>query len=543
MNKNHKWTNCPICESYLIRYAFTFQAHRIVKCSNCELMGISPQPSDNTLKDIYGANYFALSDTDEGFDHVHFLKQKTAEHYIQLLEDYLNHANTKIEGKRLLEIGVGLGDFLKVAANTGCEVSGIEYSESAVANAQRYLGDNIKIVQGEIYDLPATERFDIVVFNDVLEHVRDPLPFMRKVHASLSENGVMFCAIPSLDSMTAKLQGSNWVEFKLEHLFYFNEANARRLLYKSGFKNIVTLPSTKTLSLLYIAEQFEAHPRRFWSPFFRFIKTAFPELILRYPFPVVASGIVLMASKGDLDKTIKTTVIMAVYNEAATVRVAIEGVLSKKVRGCEIDLVVVESNSTDGSRDIVNEYRSNPRVNVILEDSPRGKGHAVRQGLSVATGEVILIQDADMEYDFEDYDSLIETLRDGAHTFVLGSRHGGDKWKVRHFEGQPIVAFLANSVHWILTFAINVLFGVRLTDPFTMFKVFRRSAIQGLTFSSNRFDFDYELLLKLIRRGYKPIEVPVNYSARSFKQGKKVRFFRDPLTWVWAIIKFRFSKL
>ena len=90
---------------------------------------------------------------------------------------------------------------------------------------------------------------------------------------------------------------------------------------------------------------------------------------------------------------------------------------------------------------------------------------------------------------------------------------------------------------------INVLYGVRLTDPFTMYKVFRRSAIQRLTFSSNRFDFDYELLIKLIRLGYEPIEVPVNYTARSFKQGKKVRFFRDPLTWIWAIIKFRFSRL
>jgi SAM-dependent methyltransferase len=506
-------------------------------------MGINPQPSDDTLATIYSEDYFRLSNTEKGLEHIHFLKQQTAEHYVQLIEDYLGHDNKRMANKMLLEVGVGLGDFLKVAASKGSDVSGIEYSQSSVNKARNFLGNGIPITQGEIHGLSDTKRFDIIVFNDVLEHVRDPRLFLEKVYGSLTDHGVVFCAIPSLDSWSARWQGSNWVEFKLEHLFYFNEANARRLLYSTGFKNVVTLPSTKTLSLLYIAEHFEAHPRGGWSQAFRLMKAAMPDFVLRYPFPIVASGIVLMATKGDLERTILVTVIMAVFNEAPTVRAAIEGVLSKNVRDCEIELLIIESNSTDGSREIVNEYLGHERVGIILEEEPRGKGHAVRQGLIAAKGDIILIQDADLEYDFEDYDALIETLRDGKHAFVLGSRHGGEKWKVRHFEGQPIVAFLANTVHWILTLLINILFRVRLTDPFTMFKVFRRSAIHGLTFSSNRFDFDYELLLKLIRRGYTPIEIPVNYSARSFQQGKKVRFFRDPLTWVWAIIKFRFSSL
>jgi glycosyltransferase involved in cell wall biosynthesis len=242
-------------------------------------------------------------------------------------------------------------------------------------------------------------------------------------------------------------------------------------------------------------------------------------------------------------KNIRLSVIMPVFEEAATARLIIQAVLAKQISNCDLELIIVESNSSDGSREIVEGFRADPRVRIIFEDRPSGKGHAVRQGLAAATGDIVLIQDADLEYDINDYDALIAVLRDGGRTFVLGSRHRPDEWKVRHFEGQPVESFLANTVHWLLTAAINVLFGVRLTDPFTMFKVFRRSAIQGLSFSCNRFDFDYELLLKLIRKGHKPVEVPVNYRSRSFKQGKKIRFFRDPPTWVWAILNFRFVRI
>jgi hypothetical protein len=98
-----------------------------------------------------------------------------------------------------------------------------------------------------------------------------------------------------------------------------------------------------------------------------------------------------------------------------------------------------------------------------------------------------------------------------------------------------------NSGHWLLTALINVLYGQKLTDPFTMFKVFRRECIDGMTFECNRFDFDCELVCKLLRAGYQPVEVPVNYRSRSFEQGKKVRTFGDPPTWIRSILKCRFQ--
>jgi len=547
MNKhktNLKWEQCPVCDSNFVHYAFSLENHRIVKCGGCGFMGINPQPLEEVTENIYSDNYFLLSDSQEGEAHLGSLKYTTAQNYLNLLEKYLKNTEQTIKGARLLEIGIGFGDFLVAAKNRGCLVTGLENSKSAIEHARLKIGDPVTLILGEISNLSLKDRFDIIVLNDVLEHIRDPLNFLKTVYSALNKGGTIFCTIPSLDSKTAKYQKTNWIEFKLEHLFYFNDKNARRLLAKSGFTDITVLPARKTLSLKYIAEHYKAYKRRFWTPLLSTIQNIAPKNLSEYPFSMVASGINLMAKKPlDTSNRLKLTAVMAVFNEAPTVRTVIENVLSKEIRNCDIDFIIIESNSSDGSREIVAEFRNEPRIRIILEDLPRGKGHAVRQGLSAATGDIILIQDADMEYDFEDYDSLIEILRDGGETFVLGSRHGGDKWKIRHFEGQPIVAFLTNTVHWTLTIIINVLFKVRLNDPFTMFKVFRRSAIHDLTFNCNRFDFDIELLLKLIRKNHKPIEVPVNYMARSFKEGKKVRFFRDPLTWVWAIIKFRFIKI
>jgi SAM-dependent methyltransferase len=542
-NDKNQWRTCPSCDASDLTYIFKISDHHVVECASCGLMGINPQPSDDTLAKIYGPSYFPLSGSDAEVARLRSLKEKTAEQYLDLLEDYIDRAGRKISECELLEVGSGLGDFLLAASKRCAGVVGIEYSAAAVESARSNSGKKAKIYQGEITDLPVDAKFDIVVFNDVLEHVRNPLTFLQRVHHVLAPGGFILCVIPSLDSWSARLQKSSWVEFKLEHLYYFNNANARHILYKSGFNNIGTFPSKKVLSIEYIAEHFMRHPRRFWTWLFKLAKLMLPKVLIQKHFSVVASGIVLVGAKKPIQQSMSVTVIMAVFNEASTVRQAIEGVLAKTIPNVDLDLVIVESNSSDGTREIVESFADIARVRIILQDVPLGKGNAIRAGLSLAQGDVVLIQDADLEYDFDDYDALIEPIRDGGCDFVLGSRHGGGRWKVRHFDGQPMVGFLANAVHWGLTFIINVMFRVRLTDPFTMYKVFRRAAIQGLSFSANRFDFDYEILLKLIRRGYYPKEVPVNYKARSFKQGKKVRFFRDPITWVWAIVKYRICKL
>ena len=238
------------------------------------------------------------------------------------------------------------------------------------------------------------------------------------------------------------------------------------------------------------------------------------------------------------------SVIVPIFNEAATLRTALDAIVAKSVAGWELELIFIESNSTDGSRAIVETYRSHPRVKVILEDKPRGKGHAVRAALTQATGGFILIQDADLEYSLDDYEKLLLPLAVGTHAFVLGSRHNpGDGFAMRKFNDQPLHAFILNSAHWTFTLLIDISLGIWLKDPFTMYKVFRRDALNGLTLKCNRFDFDWELLIKLIRAGHRPIEIPISYNSHSFKEGKKIRMFRDPLTWIVAWAKARFGPL
>ena len=246
------------------------------------------------------------------------------------------------------------------------------------------------------------------------------------------------------------------------------------------------------------------------------------------PFPPIVNGTL--------------SVIVPIYNEAATVRQSLDAILAKTVPGWTLQIIMVESNSTDGTRSIVQTYAAHPRVKLILEDRPRGKGHAVRAGLAHATGDVILIQDADLEYDLDDYDILLAPLAAGRQEFVLGSRHGEGGWAIRKFSDQPFQALILNLAHWGFTLLINVALFIWLKDPFTMYKVFRRECFEGLTFECNRFDFDWELLIKLIRSGHRPIEIPVSYKSRSFKEGKKISMFRDPVTWLWALAKFRFQR-
>ncbi len=247
------------------------------------------------------------------------------------------------------------------------------------------------------------------------------------------------------------------------------------------------------------------------------------------PFPPIRQGVL--------------SVVVPIYNEAATVRTALDAILAKEVPGWHLEIILVESNSTDGTRALVAPYASHPRVKLILEDAPRGKGHAVRAGFTHATGNVVLIQDADLEYDLNDYDILLAPLAAGLQSFVLGSRHGAGGWAIRKFSDQPLQALILNTAHWGFTILINVSLGIWLRDPFTMYKVFRRDCLDGLTFECNRFDFDWELLIKLIRSGHRPIEIPISYKSRSFKEGKKISMFRDPITWLWALAKFRFRRL
>ncbi len=530
---------CHVCEGARIYYLFSKADCRIVRCDDCGMVFLNPQPNDEELARIYGTDYFLGSETEEGRRAASEIKKATAKGYLAEILRYRGNAPG-----RLLEVGCGDGDFLELAEANGWNVTGIEYAPAACDRARQRL-KNGTVHCGELKQasLPS-EQFDLCVVSDVIEHVRSPLEFLAEVHRVLKPGGTLFVATPSTDSWSARLLKQNWMEFKAEHLSYFNRETLQTALFKSGFREVIVQPGWKVLSLDYVNRHFARFEVPMVTPILNFLTRILPKNIRKQHRRVVASGIMAFAQKAQLNPQPTLSVIVPAFNEAKTFTLLMESLLRKEIPGMRMEIIVVESNSTDGTRQLALNYKEHPRVKLIFEEQPRGKGHAVRAGLNAASGDFVLIQDADLEYDLEDYDVLLEQLTSGRSAFVLGSRHGGrNVMKMRQFTGQRGLSLFVNTGHWVFTTLVNLLFLQRLRDPFTMFKVFRRDCLFGLEFQCNRFDFDYELLIKLIRKGYRPVELPVNYRSRSYKEGKKVRMFRDPLSWLGVLAWLRWVKI
>ena len=538
-NVRHPVKACLVCQGAKLYYLFSILDHRIVRCDDCGLLFINPQPSDDELSRIYGAGYFLGSNTETGRQTVSEIKQATAQLYLSEIRRYRGG-----KSGRLLEVGCGDGDFLVSAEADGWQVTGVDYSAAACEKTRRRL-KNGEVLCGELqpFRLPA-EQFDLCVISDVIGHVRSPLDFLREIHRVLKPGGTLFIATPSTDSWSARFMRQKWMEFKAEHLAYFDRKTIQTALFKSGFQEVIVQPGWKILNFDYVKMHFERFPVPLLTPVVNIMARIMPHRMQFQHRRIAASGIMVFSRKTETRPQQVLSVIVPAYNEANTFGTLMEILLRKELPNLRMEIIVVESNSTDGTRELALKYKDHPRVNLILENLPRGKGHAVRAGLKAASGGYLLIQDADLEYDLEDYDGLLEPLVSGRVAFVLGARHGGrNVWKMRQFTGQHGLSLFVNLGHWFFTTLINVLFLQRLRDPFTMFKVFRRDCISGLVFECNRFDFDFELLIKLIRKGYRPVELPVNYRSRSFKEGKKVRMFRDPLTWLKALVRLRFVKI
>lgn len=239
----------------------------------------------------------------------------------------------------------------------------------------------------------------------------------------------------------------------------------------------------------------------------------------------------------------KLSIIIPVYNEYKYFEDLITKVIDVNLDYLDIkkEIIIIESNSTDGTRALVEEYRNNPIIKIIYQNKPMGKGNAVIEGFKHVTGDIILIQDADLEYKPEEYPQLLMPILNGNCDFVLGSRHlGKQTWKIREFDSRKIYAMTVNLGSEALNTLFFLLYWVKLTDPQTMYKIFRKKCIKGIKWKSNYFSLDWEIVIKLIKKSYKPIEIPISYKGRTIEQGKKIKLIRDGLLNLWTIIKFRF---
>ncbi|HEX2832262.1 MAG TPA: glycosyltransferase [Thermoanaerobaculia bacterium] len=221
------------------------------------------------------------------------------------------------------------------------------------------------------------------------------------------------------------------------------------------------------------------------------------------------------------------SVIVPCYNERATV-----AELLRRVREVPIDkeIIVIDDQSKDGSRDVVAKLATEwPELRHLIQPVNQGKGAAIRRGIEEARGDIVLIQDADLEYDPSDYPRLVQPILDGHADVVFGSR----------FEGYPrrVMLFWHRMGNTFLTFLSNATTNLDLTDMETCYKVFRREVIQSIKLNSNRFGIEPEITAKVARRGYRIFEVPISYYGRDYWEGKKINW-KDGFSALWTILKY-----
>ena len=507
---------CPVCAETRHAYLFVVHGLSVVRCRGCGLIRLGSAPAEEVLRHFYGHREQGW---DPGSAPVDSLSEQDAERrYVQRLRD------RGFRGGRLMVLAAPDHPFVREAAQAGFEIA----YHRAVRDFEQ--------------DGAVTGPFDAVAVLNHLEKAAAPGALLERLHDLLADDGLLLVATASVDTWPVRVFEQRWTEWRPENLFYFNRTTAHALLLKHGFGAAWIEPDRRLFSLQHIADRSAGLPRSFLTRLVAAVCRLLPAAARDCRLHLGSSNVVITARRRRPRARPLLSIVLPVYNEKETFRVLMDALVSKPVEGVDKEIIVVESNSRDGTREEVLKCREMPGVQVVLQDRPRGKGFAVREGIRRARGDIVMIQDADLEYDLNDYEALLAPLLAYHTLFVLGARHGGN-WKMRRFANQPLLSTAANLAHVFFTALLNALYGQRMKDPLTMFKVFYRDCVFGVGFECNQFDFDHELVIKLLRRGYTPVEVPVNYWSRSFKEGKKIKMFPDPLIWLWTDIKYRFTPL
>ncbi len=226
----------------------------------------------------------------------------------------------------------------------------------------------------------------------------------------------------------------------------------------------------------------------------------------------------------------KLSIIIPVYNERNTIQEVLRRVRRVDLGDMDKEIIVVDDGSTDGTRDILS-MEGDSTTRIVHHPENRGKGAALSTGIKLATGDLIIFQDADLEYDPEDYPRMLAPVLKGKAEVVYGSRFTGERRNMLFWH------YLGNR---FLSFVTNLLYNTTLSDMETCYKLFKREVLQGIEIKSRRFDVEPEVTAKVLKRRIRIYEVPISYAGRELEEGKKITW-RDGLPALWALIKYRFT--
>jgi glycosyltransferase involved in cell wall biosynthesis len=229
----------------------------------------------------------------------------------------------------------------------------------------------------------------------------------------------------------------------------------------------------------------------------------------------------------------KVTIVIPVYNEQKTVLEIVRRVLEAPAAGLDREVILVNDGSRDGTREILDTV-ADPRVRVLHHERNRGKGAALRTGFAAATGDILIVQDADLEYSPDEYPQLLEPILRGEVRVVYGSRFKGKD----HDRHSSTLFFLGGQV---ITWVANILYGLRLTDEPTCYKVFRADVLDEFELVCERFEFCPEFTAKVARNGIRILEIPISYAPRSVAEGKKIGW-KDGFEGIWTLLRYRFGR-